>query len=429
MKKFLLRSVLLVYACPLFAQSQKFIDEDLERFWAALDRINSTSDSTLQARYLENIYLYKGTEGLRSLQKVRRYSTGDYIHAIRQYPAFWKSIRPNIDRHRQYYPAIEADLRKLKKIYPALRPAPVYFLVGAFRTGATIDSNKVLIGSEMQLGDSATDIRELPVYLHEFYQQFHPSDHIALTCTHEYVHTQQKPFAENLLSYCMYEGVAEYVSCLATGKKSNTPAIEFGKQHSDRVVAKFLQDLYFGDENNWLWSSNPNEFHVRDLGYYIGYEICERYYQKSANKQEAIRQLIELDFFNEKEVEAIVDGSGLFPKTLQAMWKDYEKKRPLVVSVKPFQETNTVKPGLVRIAVHFSEPMDTTFRGFDVGPKGEAYVYEFRRIIGWTEDRKTFSYEVMVKPKQSYQFLITNAFRNSQGIRLQPFLVEFQSGE
>ncbi len=429
MKKFLLRSAFILYACPLLAQSQKFVDEDLERFWTALDRINSTSDSTLQARYLENIYLYKGSEGLRSLQKVRRYTTGDYIHAIRQYPAFWKSIRPNIDRHRKYYAAIEADIRKLKKIYPALRPAPIYFLVGAFRAGATIDSNKVLIGSEMQLGDSATAIGELPAHLHDFYQLFRPSENIALTCTHEYIHTQQKPLADNLLSYCLYEGVAEFLSCMATGKNSNTPAVEFGKQHTDKVVARFMEDIYFGNVNNWLWSVNRNELQMRDLGYYIGYEICERYYQKSANKAEAVRQLMELDFFDNKQVEMIVDGSGLFPKSLQAMWKDYEKKRPLVVSVKPFLETNTVKSGLIRIDISFSQEMDTTFRGFDVGPKGEAFVYEFKRIIGWSEDQKTFSYEVFVKPRQSYQFSITNAFRNKNGIRLKPFLVEFQSGD
>lgn len=416
---------MLLSVSSMFSQSLKFIDEDIDRFWTALDKINSTTDSTLQARYLENIYLFKGSEGLKSLQKVRNYRTGDYIHAIRQYPSFWNSIRPSIDIRRKYYGAIEADIRKLKKLYPSLRPSPIYFLVGAFRTGATVDSNKILIGSEMQMGDSATAISELPAYLHNFYLQFAPRENLALTCTHEYIHTQQKHIIDNLLVYCLYEGVAEYVSCLATGKKSNTPAIAFGKQHTSQVVSKFLEDLYFGNPNNWLWGENRNELKMRDLGYYIGYEICERYCQKSQNKTQAIRELIDLDFQNDSEVEKIVDGSGLFPKTLQAMWNDYEKKRPLVAAVKPFLETNAVKPGLLQIDVNFSEEMDTTFRGFDFGPKGEDYVYEFKRILGWSTDGKTFSYEVIVKPKRTYQFLITNGFRNRKGIRLKPFLVEF----
>lgn len=425
MKKLLLVSAMLLSVSSMFSQSLKFIDEDIDRFWTALDKINSTTDSTLQARYLENIYLFKGSDGLKSLQKVRNYRTGDYIHAIRQYPSFWNSIRPSIDIRRKYYGAIEADIRKLKKLYPSLRPSPIYFLVGAFRTGATVDSNKILIGSEMQMGDSATAISELPAYLHNFYLQFAPRENLALTCTHEYIHTQQKHIIDNLLVYCLYEGVAEYVSCLATGKKSNTPAIAFGKQHTSQVVSKFLEDLYFGNPNNWLWGENRNELKMRDLGYYIGYEICERYYQKSQNKTQAIRELIDLDFQNDSEVEKIVDGSGLFPKTLQAMWNDYEKKRPLVAAVKPFLETNAVKPGLLQIDVNFSEEMDTTFRGFDFGPKGEDYVYEFKRILGWSADGKTFSYEVIVKPKRTYQFLITNGFRNRKGIRLKPFLVEF----
>ena len=29
--------------------------------------------------------------------------------------------------------------------------------------------------------------------------------------------------------------------------------------------------------NQWPWSDAPNDFNVRDLGYYIGYALCERY--------------------------------------------------------------------------------------------------------------------------------------------------------
>jgi hypothetical protein len=407
---------------------QQFVNADIDNFWIAYDKVTATKDSALQYSYLKEFYLDKGTEGLSSLLQVRNYTVKDFISAINSYPKFWQSLRQNSLNIKTLYAQIETDIEKLKKLYPSLQPSVIYFLTGAFRTGGTILKNRVLIGCELSLGDATTVIDEFPGYRQNFYKENKPKENIALLCTHEYIHTQQKEPVDNLLSYCIYEGVAEFISCLATGKKSNTPAIYFGKANQQKVVNKFLEDMYFGNTFSWLWGENDNELKIRDLGYYIGYEICERYYNLAADKAKAVKDLIELDFTNEKEVERIVDQVKLFPGTLAQMWDEYNKQRPFVTNVKPFTaKKKKIKPGLLQISITFSQEMDTNFRGFDYGPLGADYIYEFKRVIGWSNQNKTFTLEVEVKPGKKYQTMISSRFRNKKGIRVKQFLIDFET--
>ena len=416
-----------------FAQKfdQKFVSTDIDNFWMAYDKIASTKDSTKQFSLLREIYLDNATPGLRSIIEARNYSEKEFIDMIAKYTNFWKSIKPNTLKVSNLYSEINADIKKLKKSYPDLKPATIYFTVGAFRTNGTIQGDKILIGSELALADKKTEIDELPEARKRFYKTQNPINEVALLCTHEYVHTQQKELVQNLISMCLYEGVAEFISCKVTGKKSASPAIEFGKANQKIVVEKFVSDMFTMTHNsNWIWGDNRNELLVRDLGYYIGYEICERYYNQSIDKQKAVRELIELDYSDDKEVERIVDGSGLLPEPLEVLRNDYEKQRPTVVSLLPFENGNqNAKSGIIQISINFSEEMDVNFRGFDYGPLGKDYSYKFRKLIGWTNNSKTITIEVEIEPGKRYQAFVTNSFKNKKGIALKPYLIEFKTSE
>ena len=415
----------------LLAQKTKqaYVSTDIDNFWNAYDKIISTKDSVQQIALLQELYLDKGTEGLKGIIEVRNYSEKEFIDWITQNPKFWNSIRPNTLKVKSLYPKINANIKKLKKAYPDLKPSTIYFTIGAFRTGGTIQGNKVLIGSELSLADKTTIIDELPSWRQLFYKTQNPFKELPLLCTHEYIHTQQKEMVENLLSMCLYEGVAEFISCKVTNTKSDAPAIEFGKANQKIVVNKFVTDLFVMTNNyNWLWGENRNELKVRDLGYYIGYEICERYYNLSKDKTKAIKELIELDYTNEKEVERIVNSTKLFPKTLEELYKEYDNQRPNVVSIVPFENGNQkVKAGVIQISINFSEEMDPNHRGFDYGPLGENYIYTFKQLVGWSNNNKTITIEVEIEPNKQYQALITNRFRSNTGFALKPYLIDFKT--
>ncbi len=409
---------------------QEFISEDIENFWEAYDKITSTKDTLLQQKYLKEFYLDKGTERLKSLILVRNYTQKDFLDNINNSPKFWNSIRENTLSVKELYDEIESDIKKLKKHYPELKPMPIYFSIGAFRTNGTIHENKILIGSEYSLVDDKTVVfDDLPEARHSFYKTFQPRKNIALLATHEYIHTQQKELVHNLLSYCLYEGIAEFISCKVTEKESTIPAIKFGKANQNEVVNQFVKDLFTGDNiYNWLWGENSNHLKERDLGYYIGYEIAERYYNLSADKKKAIKDLIELDYTNENEVERIVDRTNFLPKTLNQLYTDYENQRPQVVSVKPFKNgSQKVNPKTSQIIIEFSEPMDECCRGFDFGYLGQNHSLQIKNIIGWSDDKKRLTVEIYeLKPDWEYQLLIEN-FKNLKGYRLKNYLIGFKT--
>ena len=241
MKKTILLVLCLGLTTLSFAQKfkQNFVSTDIDNFWVAYEKIISEKDSTKQYSLLKEFYLDKATPGLKSIIEVRNYREKDFIDMITKYPKFWNSIKKNTLEAKNHYSSINSDIKKLKKAYPGLKPSIIYFTVGAFRTNGTIHGNKILIGSELSLADKNTVIDELPDWRQSFYKTQHPANEIALLCTHEYVHTQQKELVDNLLSMCLYEGVAEFISCKVTGKKSTTPAIEFGKANQKIVIEKF----------------------------------------------------------------------------------------------------------------------------------------------------------------------------------------------
>lgn len=410
--------------------SQQFYTQDILQYWKAYDKIIQENDSARQASLLQLIYLDPASEGLKSLIRLRNYSLGEYVQNIRNRPQFWASMRAPMQNIQQQLPAIEKDIKKLKRIYPDLEAVPIYFSVGAFRTGGTTDGKMVLIGAEYSLAGPKVVTSEMPAHIQNFFPEYKPWDNLGLLCTHEYIHTHQKESPGNLLTDCLREGIAEYLSCLATGKKSNTPAIDFGKAHQQAVADQFVKDLFLmSNHYHWLWGENPNHLKVRDLGYYIGYEIAERYYKMAKDKKLAVKTLIELDLSDDAAVERIVDMVKFLPKPLNELSADYEKQRPTVTSIQPFANGSTyVKPGVIKITIVFSEQLNGYNTGIDLGPLGMAHFPKMNPKREWSADHRSITLEVTLEPGKKYQFVVDNTFRKEDGVRLKPYLVEFSTG-
>jgi hypothetical protein len=409
--------------------SQPIITTDIDNFWKAYDKIVTTTDTTQQLAYLQKLYIEPATPGLVNIMRARNYTPQAYITAINRYPKFWQSIRANTYKANSISANISTHIEQLRKLYPDLKPAPIYFTIGLFRTNGTATGGMILIGAEMALADKSVVTTELPTSLQAFYNSFTPIDDIGLLVVHEYVHTQQKEIVEELLEASLYEGVAEFISTKATGKPSYSPAIEFGKKNEATVKAKFEIDM-FGVNNiySWLWSSRPNTFNMRDLGYYIGYGICERYYNQAPDKGKAVKELIELDFSNKVELKKLVDQTKFFPNSIHSLSETYEKARPNVVGISQFKNgSQDVDPNLTKVTIQFSESMNKAYRGFEYGPLGESNVLSVRKVIGFSEDGKSFTFEVSLKPNERYQSMVSAAFRTPGGYCLKPYLIDFKT--
>ncbi|MFY7829540.1 MAG: hypothetical protein ACOVQ4_20575 [Flectobacillus sp.] len=428
--------IAILIICSLQAKGQNVVWTDIDNFWTAYDKIIQTKDSVTQYKLLEDLYLSKATEGLIAMRQVRNYTAKDYLDAINNYPNFWNSIRRNTLRASEFAKDFNSGIDQLRLLYPALKPAKIYFTIGAMRSNGTTLDNLVLIGAEMAMTDKNTISDELsPDFLRigrRKYFDSNPINTLVLLNIHEYVHTQQKPWVDNLLSYVIREGVAEFVSVKAMNVPSAAPAIEFGKNNPVKVRAKFEQEMfYINNQSNWLWSDAPNEFGVRDLGYYIGYQMCENFYNQAENKSLAIKKMIELDYTNETDVEDFVEKSKFFSKPLNELYQDFEKKRPTVVGIKQFQnKSKNVNPNIKEITVQFSEPLNGYNTGVDFGELGQnAFPKNDVKKRFWSNENKSWTITVDLEPNKKYQLLITNNFRTRNGMPLKPYLIDFQTSK
>lgn len=147
---------------PADARAPVVVTADVDHFWEAYDAITATADTARQAALLDRLFLQRGTPGLRALMERRGYTPESYLQAIRDYPRFWASVRPNTLRADEFAGDIEAGVERLRALYQALRPATVYFTVGALLTNGTTLHSLVLIGSESALADRTVVTDELP---------------------------------------------------------------------------------------------------------------------------------------------------------------------------------------------------------------------------------------------------------------------------
>jgi hypothetical protein len=436
MRQGILFVVIFFLVFDLFGQAEKdnIVTSDIANFWMAYDKIIQTKDSAEQYGYLRQYFLEKGSVGLNAFRQARDYTAESYIRAINSYPMFWESIRSNTLKAADFSSEIEDEIAKLKNLYPDLKPAKLYFTIGALRSGGTTLNGMVLIGSEIALADSTAIVSEFPENIGRARIKFfatNPIEDVVLLNVHEYVHTQQKPIAYNLLYQCLYEGVAEFVSVLSTGKKSAAPAVHFGRENEEFVRQEFEKDIFLVHKQPyWLWSDLQNKFDMRDLGYYVGYAICERYYNQAKNKKQAIREMIGLDYTNDKQIERFVDGTKYFSASIRVLRHQFEKQQPYVVDISQFRNgSKSVNPNLTQITIHFSSPMDKSTRGFDYGPLGENNVLMVKNVIGYSEDGMSFTFEVELSPDKRFQSVMTDRFRSLKGLPLKPFLIDIKTAK
>jgi len=418
--------------CETEEPSSNIVTNDIANFWIAYDKITATQDSILQLKLIDSLYFQKGTDGLNAIRQARNYTSQDYIYAINSYPKFWNSIRENTLKAEQLSPELEKGIRKFKEIYPDTKPAKIYFTIGALRTNGTTMDSLVLIGSELALADKNTLTSEFPENLSHLRNYFdsEPSKNIVFLNIHEYVHTQQKTTIGNsLLAQTVIEGVAEFLAEKALEINSPNPQIEFGRKNDAKIKAKYTLEMFSPYLFNWIWNSADNEFEMRDLAYYVGYAICDSYYNNASDKTKAIKEMIELDYNNETDLIAFVEKSGYFDETLNTYKESFENSRPTVVAIEPFEnKEQSVDPRINEITIVFSEPMNQGFRNFKYGPLGEDALMRIKNVVGWSEDGKSLTLEIEdLSPNNQYQITIGSGFRSLKSIPIKEYLIDFKT--
>jgi hypothetical protein len=292
----LIASVPLSAMAPQSVAAPEIRTSDVERFYALYDSTGGKpSAEQLQA------YIDGGTVGFREFTKMRN-TTGERIaQAMEKQPEIYVKSR----QCANVLPAVKARLAtaltRLKHIYPEAVLAPITLGVGRGRPVGTADRNGVMIGQESLC--AVADFMNPDV-----------EDRFVHVIAHEYAHVQQSQFfdenpEEKLLKATLIEGGAEFIGELISGSVGykHLPAAVKGREMEFETT--FLGDLdKIAIGSAWLYNHPGTVEHPGDLGYWIGYRITKAYYLNAKDKQQALRDIIEL-----RDPKAILDRSGWRP--------------------------------------------------------------------------------------------------------------------
>ncbi|MCU0351965.1 MAG: Ig-like domain-containing protein, partial [Flavobacterium sp.] len=90
--------------------------------------------------------------------------------------------------------------------------------------------------------------------------------------------------------------------------------------------------------------------------------------------------------------------------------------------------SKNVSSNLKTITIEFSEPMSGCCRNFDFEESKTGKFLKIKKIIGWSEDKSKFSFEVEeLNPNTNYHIIISNFAKEDGGNRLAPYTIEFKT--
>lgn len=312
--KLIFTTILLLLFSNVFSQNtDKIFTSDIDNFWTAYDSIQKTTNHSKKLNLINKLYIEKGTKGLHSFMSVRDYNDTLYVKLIEKYPKFWNSIRPNTLTIKSKTSELTKVVKNLKKLYPELKDAEMYFTIGGLRSGGTVTDNMVLVGAEIATGTPDVDMSEFKRdWLKKVFAK-QSLDNIVYLNIHEYVHTQQKGGKTRVLNHSIKEGACDFIAELALQKPIETQYLSYGREHKKEIKELFKKEMLTKNFSNWLYNGSKKG-ESADLGYYIGYEICKSYYENTQNKPQAIKDIIELNYNDDQAVEDFLEKSKFFDK-------------------------------------------------------------------------------------------------------------------
>lgn len=282
---------------------------DIHNFWIAYDEVERSNNPAEKISLFQKIYVDKATPGLKDFIQSRNFTSEQWIESFESKPKFWKSIRSKTEGIQKYFKNIENIYLNFSKLYAGFSPPKIYFTIGNLKGGGTVINGNLIIGSELASSDKTVDYSELSK---NYQDRMKINSGIIFLTAHELVHTQQnlKGTKTNLLGLCLKEGSADFIAELLTGKKVEAPYIDYGMKHHDSLWNDFQKEMEGTDFQNWLSNTASIKDKPADLGYFIGYIITKRFYDRSKNKKLAINTIINLDFSNTTETEQFLNNSG-----------------------------------------------------------------------------------------------------------------------
>ncbi len=284
----------------------RLITTDIDYFWHMFDQLPKAKSKQDTLAILKQYYLDKASKGLQDYFAREKKNNNsnielEYLNVLRKYPKYLASIRENTQQVKSLKPGIINMFMKQKKIYPAIHFPDTYFCIGFFNSGGTSLESGLYVGVEIAC---ALDNANYQEWGENSWLQTKDRSLKSITgsVAHENIHAQQPLNIDlsksTVLCNALNEGGAVFITDLINDGKNkaidyNLRAYEYGNANEKEVWQTFKQDMLTTKWRKWFYNQ-PTEAFPHDMGYYIGYKICQAYYQNAKDKKQAIKDIIEV---------------------------------------------------------------------------------------------------------------------------------------
>jgi tetratricopeptide (TPR) repeat protein len=270
----------------------RFITTDVHHFWEAYDQ--ALKDTSHFTQIMKKLYFNKASPGMNDYMGAKVSSIDYFIKHIRKAPAFYAAIRKNTLMTDQYKPAFMASFVNMKSIFDEAKFPDIYFIIGAFTSGGTATDLGLLLGVNQASGSSTVPLNELSARQRT---RLNDVKFLPNLLAHELIHYQQDGMKSDTttLKYVILEGMADFIGEVISGNTANPHLYDWAKGKEKQIWNKFIPDMYQNRYDNWIANSQQSSAdNPPDQGYWIGYQICKSYYEQSADKKQAIYDMLHI---------------------------------------------------------------------------------------------------------------------------------------
>lgn len=291
---------------------------DASAFYAfrqMLGTLEGAKDSNDSIRIIQRFYIDKIRKRCNPFLKEKNIEAVKLYNSLILYPNFYNQLAKYEINVKSLNDTIRFIDKKFKESFDEYEEPSIVLLVGDLSVGGAVSKTTIYICLDMISDNGVIDKSELPEYMKNICAKG------TLFCylVHEIVHSMQYGFPMNelfgmikhnknsLLYACLLEGSADYIADHLFNTFLNKNLSNYYEKNIDVIWIRFNQNVNENpfEYNQWIYYFTPNDERPADLGYYIGYKICEAFMNKQTDKKRGIKSLINRrkyrDIFNQSE--------------------------------------------------------------------------------------------------------------------------------
>ena len=265
---------------PTNPENAQLIYSDVENFVEAFEKLQHTTDTIT---VLNKYYFDEATPGLKEYISRHNLTPALLKNAIQKDPERYHKIAGFLGNQESFRPEFKETMLQFSEVLPSAMYPPTYLLVGANRGIAQASKFGQLVTITRVL-DREVALKKLIVHELAHFQQ-------AISMG---IQTYGALYASpnNMLGLCLREGGAEFITSLVLNDITQSKGLEYFNSNEYSLKTRFIQDLSQHDAQYWLWDSIDDLNTPALLGYVVGFKICDAYYQRASNKENALQEIL-----------------------------------------------------------------------------------------------------------------------------------------